>query len=100
MIRVLVAFAILIGVVESANCQVDTSSYPRSQSAPSPLDTLGQIQQLQLQRQQIELQRLQIEQQRFQTQQLEDRQLQRQLEFERQQAELYRLRQERSKAKK
>ena len=95
--RALVAFAVLVGIVAPARCQVDTSSYPRSYPAPSMLDTLGQVQQLELQRQQIEMQRLQIEQQRLQMQQSE----QRQLEFERQQAELYRQRHaERLKAKK
>jgi hypothetical protein len=97
--RTLVAFAILIGFGEAAECQVDTSSY-NYPAGPSPLDTIGKIQQLQLQRQQIELQRLQIEQQRLQMEQ-SDMQLQRQLEFERQQAEIYRQRQaERAKAKK
>ena len=91
--RTFVAFAVLAGAVEPARCQVDTSSYPRAYPAPSMLDTLGKVQQL-------ELQRLQIEQQRLQLQQMEDRQLQRQLEFEREQAELYRKRQlERAKAK-
>ena len=93
--RALLVFGVLIGFVVPARCQVDTSSYPRSYPAPSMLDTLGRVQQLELQRQQIEMQRLQIEQQRLQMQQ------QRQLEFERQQAELYRQRQaERLKAKK
>jgi hypothetical protein len=95
--RALLVFGVLIGFVVPARCQVDTSSYPRSYPAPSILDTLGKVQQLELQRQQIEMQRLQIEQQRLQMQQSE----QRQLEFERQQAELYRQRQaERLKAKK
>jgi hypothetical protein len=85
----LFACAFLIGTTGSAMCQVDTSSYPRSYPAPSMLDTLGQVQQLQIQKQQIEMQQMRIEQQRLQMQQAEERQQ----EFERQQAELYRQKQ-------
>lgn len=47
---------------------VDTSSY-RMRQGPSAIDTLQQLQQIELQRQQIELQRMQIEQQRSQMEQ-------------------------------
>lgn len=88
--RTLVVSVALIATNDSAWCQfqVDTSSYNRP-PPPSALDTLHQVQQLELQRQQIEMQRLQIEQQRLQMDQAQ----QRQLDFERQQAELYRKRQ-------
>jgi hypothetical protein len=98
--RSFIACAIVLALINTARGQsglsADTSSY-NYPAGPSMLDTLGKVQQLELQRQQIEMQRLQIEQQRLQLQQSE----QRQLEFERQQAELYRQRQaERAKAKK
>lgn len=84
--KALFAIAVLLGSVEAAQCQfrTDTSSYQLAPQ-PSPLETIGRIQQLELQRQQIEMQRLQIEQQRLQMQQAEERQ--QQLEFERQQAQ-------------
>jgi membrane protein involved in colicin uptake len=95
--RAFLVFAVLIATPNPARCQAaDTSSY-NYPAGPSMLDTLGQIQRLELQRQQIEMQRMQIEQQRLQMQQSE----QRQREFERQQAELYRQRQsDRAKGKK
>jgi len=98
--RAFIACAIMLGLIDTARCQsglsADTSSY-NYPAGPSTLDTLGQIQRLELQRQQIEMQRMQIEQQRLQLQQSE----QRQLEFERQQADLYAQRQaERKKTKK
>src|SRR6476646_6672588 len=79
--RVFLVFVVLLGVGEPAWPQADTSSY-NYPAGPSMLDTLGKVQQLELQRQQIEMQRMQIEQQRLQMQQSE----QRQLEFGRQQA--------------
>jgi hypothetical protein len=83
------AFFVLIWTADPAKCQVDTSSYPRSYPAPSVLDTLGRVQELEIQRQQIELQRLEIERQE---QQLRELQFRRQLELERQQAEFSRKR--------
>jgi len=87
MIRVLVVFGVVIAAVTSASSQVDTSSYQRGYSAPSVLDNVQQLQQIELQRQQIEMQRLQLQQQKMRMQEAE---MQRQLEFERQQAERYR----------
>ena len=90
--RLVAASCLLVGGTEASRCQVYTSSYHLNRPAPSALDTMGNLQQLELQRQQIEMQQLQLEQQRLQLQQSTDRELQRQLEFEKQQAELYRKR--------
>jgi hypothetical protein len=96
----LVAVATLAVTLDTAKCQVDTSSYQRSDPAPSFLDTMGKVQELELQRLQIERQRFEIERQKWEIQRmqrpfplLQGDELQRQLKFEREQAELYRKRQ-------